>query len=282
MSAPLRDGSSAALLVLAQLLSLQLGSAVAKQAYGEVGPLALAGLRLGFAALVLWIVVRPRIGRLTWAQWRVAAALGVVFAGMNTAYFQAIRHLPLGVAATLELLGPLALALALSRRVEHLVVGLVALAGVLLLAAPGGAVSGTGVALGAVAAVCRAGYVVLNRRVGSLFPDWSGLTVALGVGACLLVPVAAVAEGRAVAAHPGVLGTGFLVALLSSLVPYSLDLLALRRIGVRAFGVLLALGPAVGAGVGLVVLGESLSVRQLGAVVLVVGAGVWAVRGGRR
>ncbi|MEU7578126.1 EamA family transporter [Streptomyces sp. NPDC041068] len=274
------SGRVAAGLVLAQILSLQLGSAVAKGAYGQVGPTALAGMRLGFAALVLWAVVRPRLMVLTAAQWRAAAGLGVVFAGMNAAYFQAIRHLPLGIAATLELLGPLALALALSRRVAHLLSGLLALAGVLLLAVPGGELAGAGIAAGAAAALCRAGYVVLNQRVGRLFPGWDGLTAALGIGACLLVPVAAVTEGRSVAAHPAALGTGVLVALLSSLIPYSLDMLALRRIGARGFGVLLALGPAVGAGVGFAVLGERLGPRECVAVTLVVAAGVWSVRAG--
>ncbi|MFJ2767899.1 EamA family transporter [Streptomyces sp. NPDC087300] len=284
---PGRDGDGAARapgarlaagLVLAQVLSLQLGSALAKGTYGQVGPTALAGMRLGFAALVLWTVVRPRLARLTAAQWRAAAGLGVVFAGMNTAYFQAIRHLPLGVAATLELLGPLALALALSRGAAHLLSGLLALAGVLLLAVPGGALPGAGIAAGVAAALCRAGYVVLNQRVGRLFPGWDGLTVALGIGACLLVPVAAATDGRSVAAHPALLGTGFLVALLSSLLPYSLDLLALRRIGARTFGVLLALGPAVGAAVGFAALGERLGPRECAAMALVVAAGAWSVR----
>ncbi|MFD9906584.1 DMT family transporter [Streptomyces sp. NPDC059063] len=269
-------------LVLAQVVSLQAGAAVAKAAYGHVGPTALAGMRLGFAALVLWCVVRPRLGEFTAGKWRAAVGLGVVLAAMNTAYFQAIDHLPLGVAATVELLGPLLLALALSRSLPQLCAGLLALVGVLLLAAPGGALPGLGLALGAVAAVCRAAYVVLNRRVGRLFTDWSGLTVALAVGSCLLVPVAAVADGAAVARHPEVLGVGLLVALLSSLIPYSLDLLALRRVGVRAFGVLLALGPAVGAAVGYVGLGEQLSGRQCGAVALVVVACAWSVRGGTR
>ncbi|MFF9895233.1 DMT family transporter [Streptomyces longispororuber] len=275
-----RAARGALVMVFAQVVSLQAGAAVAKGAYGDVSPTALAGMRLGFAALVLWCVVRPRLALLTAARWRAAVGLGVVFAAMNTAYFQAIGHLPLGVAATLELLGPLMLALALSRSLAQLCAGLLALAGVLLLAAPGGALPVAGLVSGALAAVCRAAYVVLNRRVGRLFPDWSGLTVALAVGALLLVPVGAVTDGAAVARHPAVLGTGLLVALLSSLIPYCLDLLALRRVGVRAFGVLLALGPAVGAAVGFAALGERLSGPQCGAVGLVVAACAWAVWSG--
>lgn len=197
---------------------------------------------------------------------------------MNLAYFQAISRLPIGVAATLELLGPLALSIALSRRIEHFVVALLALAGVLLLAAPGASLPAAGLLLGGAAAVCRAGYVVLSRQVGRLFPDWTGLTLALAVGACVLTPVIAVTDGARVAAHPSVLFTGLLVALLSSLIPYSLDMTVLRRIDARAFGVLLALSPAVAAGIGFVLLHEELTGRQLGAAALIVLAGVWSVR----
>ncbi|MEV1011189.1 EamA family transporter [Streptomyces sp. NPDC049881] len=267
----------APLLVLGQIVSMQLGSAVAKGAYDDAGPVALAGMRLIFAALVMCALVRPRLRRLTARQWRAALALGVTIGVMNMAYFSAIDHLPLGVAATLELLGPLALAAALSRRPAHLAAALLALAGVLLLTAPGGALPALGVALGATAAVCRASYVVLNGRVGRLFDDWTGLAVALAVGAVVVSPVAAVTSGAAVAAHPSVVGPGIAVALLSSLIPYSLDMAALRRIGPRVFGVLLALSPAAGAGVGFVLLDEELSARQLCAVALVVAAAAWSV-----
>ncbi|MGD6756550.1 EamA family transporter [Streptomyces sp. BH105] len=273
-----RGAAVAPALMLAQIASLQVGSAVAKGAYAAVGPTALAGMRLCFAAVLLWLLVRPRLRGITAAQWRAAGALGLLLAAMNLAYFQAISRLPIGVAATLELLGPLALSIALSRRIEHLVVGLLALAGVLLLAAPGASLPAAGLALGGAAAVCRAGYVVLSRRVGRLFPDWTGLTLALAVGACVLTPVTAVTDGGRVAAHPPVLFTGLLVALLSSLIPYALDMTVLRRIDARAFGVLLALSPAVAAGVGFVVLDEELTGRQLGAAGLIVAAGVWSVR----
>lgn len=273
-----RGAAAAPALMLAQIASLQVGSAVAKGAYAAVGPTALAGMRLCFAAVILWLLVRPRLRGIGAAQWRAAVALGLVLAAMNLAYFQAIGRLPIGVAATLELLGPLALSVALSRRVEHLVMALLALAGVLLLATPGASLPVAGFLLGGAAAVCRAGYVVLSRRVGHLFPDWTGLTLALAVGACVLTPVTAVTDGDRVAAHPPVLFTGLLVALLSSLIPYALDMTVLRRIDARAFGVLLALSPAVAAGVGFVLLDEELTGRQLGAAGLIVAAGVWSVR----
>ncbi|MEU0009038.1 EamA family transporter [Streptomyces sp. NPDC006314] len=143
---------------------------------------------------------------------------------------------------------------------------------------PGAALSAAGIVLGGVAALCRAGYVVLSQRVGRLFPDWTGLALALAVGACALTPVTAATDGAGVAAHPAVLGTGFLVALLSSLIPYALDMTVLRRIETRVFGVLLALSPAAAAGVGFVLLHEQLTARQLVAMTLVALAGAWSVR----
>ncbi|MEU7045183.1 EamA family transporter [Streptomyces varsoviensis] len=266
-------------LVLAQICSLQMGAAVAKGAYDQVGATALAGMRLFFAAVIMWVAGRPRLRRVDGPRWRAAVALGLALAAMNVAYFQAIRFLPIGVASTVELLGPLALAVALSRRVRDLAAALLALCGVLLLMAPGQALPVAGLLLGAAAAVCRAGYVVLSRQVGQRFPDASGLALALAVGACALTPVAAATAWRQVAAHPSVLGIGLLVAVLSSLVPYSLDMTVLRRVGVRAFGLLLSLSPAVGAGVGALLLHESLTGRQIAAIALVVAATAWSVAG---
>jgi len=274
----LQGAAAAPALMLAQIISLQAGSAVAKEAYATIGPTALAGMRLVFSAAILWVLARPRLRGVTARQWRAAISLGLVFAAMNLAYFQAISRLPIGVAATLELLGPLALSILLSRRLEHLAVALVALGGVLLLTAPGASLPAGGILLGGAAALCRAGYVVLSQKVGQLFSDWTGLALALACGACVLAPVAAVTDGDVVAAHPAVLGTGLLVALLSSLIPYSLDMTVLRRIDTRAFGVLLALSPAVGAGIGYVLLHEQLTTRQLCAMALVVLAGAWSVR----
>ncbi|NEY35253.1 EamA family transporter [Streptomyces sp. PRKS01-65] len=273
-----RTPAPAAALVLAQIVSLQAGSAVAKTAYDVVAPTAVAGMRLSFSAVVMVLLVRPRLRRLTPAQWRAAVPLGLVLAAMNAAYFQTISRLPLGVASTVELLGPLALSVALSRRWEHLATAALALTGVLLLTTPGAELPAAGLALGAVAACCRGAYVVLSRRVGGLFPDWSGLAVALAVGACVLGPLTAAAHGRALARHPEALGTGLLVGLLSSLIPYALDMTVLRRIDTRAFGILLALSPAVGAAAGFLLLGEELTTRHLLAMALVAAAGAWSVR----
>ncbi|MEU9606848.1 EamA family transporter [Streptomyces sp. NPDC048057] len=261
------------------MLSLQLGAAVAKGVYGQVGPVALAGLRLVISAAVICAVVRPRPRELDGAQWRAVISFGAVIALMNALYFQAIAHLPIGVASAVELLGPLALAAALSRRPRDLAVVAAATGGVFLLTAPGADLAWVGLLWGAGAAVCRGAYVVLSHRVGRGFDDATGLALALAVGACLLAPVAAATGGHQVVAHPQVLAVGALVAVLSSLVPYTLDMVVLRRVGVRTFGVLLALSPAVGAVVGALVLGEVLSAREAAAVLLIVVASAAAVYG---
>ncbi|MFJ5091768.1 EamA family transporter [Streptomyces sp. NPDC088674] len=270
----------APLLVLGQMCSLQLGAAVAKSLYGRVDPVVVAGMRLGFAAVLLALLVRPRLASYSRAQWLGACALGLVFAGNNLTFFLALDRLPLGVAATVELLGPLLLAVALSRRPAHLLAGLLGLCGVLLLGAPGGELPLAGLGFGLAAAGCRTAYVLLSKRVGRLFPDFGGLSLALLAGACALVPLAAVHGGGQVRADPGALLPGCAVALLSSLVPYALDMTVLRRIDSRAFGVLLALTPAVGALVGLAFLGEPLGVREVVAIALVVVAAGWSARAG--
>ena len=264
------------LLVLAQIASLQIGSAVAKAGYEQVSPLSLAGMRIAFAAAIMCAWIRPRPRQLAPRQWRAAIGLGLVIAAMNAAYFLAIERLPIGVASTLELLGPLLLSVSLSRRTEHAVIALLAVAGVLLIALPVGELPAFGIALGAFAAACRAAYVILGRRVGQLFPDWVGLTVALVVGACVLAPVALIADGSAIAGNPAIVWRGLAVAVLSSLVPYSLDMTVLRRIDVRTFGVLLSLSPVVGAVVALLTLDEQLSLRQACAIGLVILASAWA------
>ncbi|MGH3978318.1 MAG: EamA family transporter [Pseudonocardiaceae bacterium] len=197
---------------------------------------------------------------------------------MNLAYFHTIARLPIGIASTLELLGPLALAIVLTRRLSDLAWALLSITGLLLLTAPGADLSMLGIALGLLAAGCRAAYVLLNHRVGQLFTDWSGLALALAVGAGILAPVGAVTGGAGLLDWT-VLGAGVAVAVLSSLLPYCLDLVVLRRISARLFGILLSLSPAVGALVGYTVLGELLTTRQVVAVGLVVVASAGAVAG---
>lgn len=265
-------------LVLVQIASLQLGSALAKDLFSEVGATATAALRITLAALVLCATVRPRLRSRSAPQWRAVLALGAVLAAMNLAYFHTIARLPIGIASTLELLGPLALAIVLTRRLSDLAWALLSITGLLLLTAPGADLPMPGILLGLLAAGCRAAYVLLNRRVGQLFTDWSGLALALAAGAALLAPLGAVTGGARLL-DPGVLAAGAGVAILSSLLPYCLDLLVLRRISARLFGILLSLSPAVGALVGLGALGETLTAGQVVAIGLVMVASAGAVAG---
>jgi inner membrane transporter RhtA len=272
------SGVVAPVLVLTQITSLQVGSAVAKDAYGPISPTGLAGIRLAFSAVIMILLVRPKLRPIGVRQWRASIGLGIVLAAMNLAYFQAIGHLPIGVASTLELLGPLTLSLALTRKPSHLLAAVTAVSGVVLLTAPGGSWPAVGVLLGIVAALCRTAYVILNQRVGQLFTDWTGLTVALMVGTVGLAPIAVAVDGAAITARPQLALVGLIVAILSSVIPYSLDMIVLRRIGGRRFGVLLALGPAVAAAVGFVSLHEHLSAAQLAGIGLVVFAAAWSAK----
>ncbi|CAO5252112.1 EamA family transporter [Frankia sp. AgKG'84/4] len=257
-------------LVLAQVLSLQCGSAAAKNLFPAVGTTATVLMRLWFAALILLALARPNL-RATWARgMRPVAALGCVLAAMNMVYFQAVAYLPLGVAAVLELLGPLTLATVMSRSRADAATAALAFGGITLITFPHGAgVTTAGLALGLLSAVLRASYVLLSRHIGRASTDLSGLAVALLIGATAFTPFALVFGDVSRLDDPRNLALGLLVAVLSSALPYTLDLHALRRTTARVFGVLICLGPAVGAIVGYTLLGEALSSRQIIAILLI-------------
>ncbi|MCK9900220.1 hypothetical protein CC117_13950 [Parafrankia colletiae] len=257
-------------LVLAQVLSLQCGAAAAKNLFPAAGTTATVLMRLWFAALILLALARPNLRVACARGIRPVAALGCVIAAMNMAYFQAVARLPLGVAAVLELLGPLTVATVLSRSRTDVLAAALAFGGITLIAFPGGAgVTSAGLALGLLAAVLRASYVLLSGHVGRATADLSGLAVALLVGAFVFTPFALAFGGVDRLGHPRNLALGLLVAVLSSALPYTLDLHTLRRTSARVFGVLICLGPAVGGIVGYILLGEQLSPRQMIAVLLI-------------
>jgi len=267
---------SAAALVVLQICSLQLGATVAKVLFGMADPLLVAALRLLFAAILINIVVRPPLASLSAHQWCWIVTWGATFAAMNVAYFQALFYMPIGIAATFELLGPLALATAVARSVAGTVAGTLAAAGVVLLVGGIQSLPLMGIAFGAAAAVMRALYTVLNRKVGQLVSDWSGLSVALAVGALLTCPIVGM-HYQAIVHAPRVMVLGLAVAVLSSLIPYALDYVALRVMSIATFGVLLSLSPGLGALIGWVVLGERLSGLQWGSILLIVLSSVVAV-----
>ncbi|HVU91364.1 MAG TPA: EamA family transporter [Jatrophihabitans sp.] len=248
------------LMVLGGIASVQFGAAFADQLFDDAGPGGVVLLRLLLSAAVLLAVARPSLRGRSAADVRAAVAFGLVLAGMNWSFYEALDRLPLGVAVTIEFTGPLAVAVAGSRRTLDLLWAALAAGGVLLLALRGGAhgVHAAGVLLALVAAACWAGYILLSQRVGSAFAQLDGLAIALAVGTLLVIPVGVVQGGSALV-RPEVFGGGFAVAMLSSLIPYSLEIMALRRLSASTFGLLMSLEPAVAALAGVIVLGQSLT-----------------------
>jgi inner membrane transporter RhtA len=263
------------LLVLGGIGSVQFGAAFANTLFDDAGPGGVVLLRLLLSAVILLAVARPSVRHRSRRDVTAAVVFGLVLAGMNWSFYEALDRLPLGVAVTIEFTGPLAVALAGSRRLLDLVWVVLAASGVTLLALRGGhaGVHATGVVLALVAAACWACYILLSKRVGAAFAQLDGLAIALGVGSLLVVP-AGVVQGGSALLHPAVVAGGLGVALLSSLIPYSLEIMALRRLSASAFGLLMSLEPAVAALAGVIVLGQHLTAVLAVALVLVVVASV--------
>jgi inner membrane transporter RhtA len=263
-------------LVLAAISSVQFGAALAKTLFDEIGAGGTVFLRVVFAAVILATVWRPRVADARRGELWLAAAFGLVLGGMNLAFYSALDRIPLGVATTFEFVGPLGVAVAASRRALDLLWGALAAAGILLLSDFGDdGLDGLGVGLALLAGGFWAAYILLSARVGRTFPGGSGLALAMVVASALLLPVG-VADAGADLLLPGVLATAAGVAMLSSAIPYSLELEALRRMPAGVFGVLMSLEPAVAALAGFVVLGEDLAARELLAILLVVAASAGA------
>jgi inner membrane transporter RhtA len=262
---------------MASALSVQVGAAVATTLFDEIGPQGTVLLRTGFAALLLLAIWRPGVPWQATGPLRDAALLGGALAGMNLSFYAALDRIPLGIAVTLEFAGPFAVAIAGSqRRSDLLWVALAAAAIVLLSPAVHGSLDGVGVAFALLAGGFWAAYIVLAARVGRGFSGGRGLALAMAVAAVALVPVG-VAGGGGDLWRVEVLAVGLVVAVLSSAIPYSLELEALRRLREGTFGVLMSLEPAVAALVGLLVLGQGLSSTEVIAIGLVVIASAGAL-----
>jgi inner membrane transporter RhtA len=254
------------------IVTAQLGAAIAKDLFDSLGPGGTVFLRIAFATLVLLVLVRPKLGGYGRRAYLVAGLFGLALALMNLSLYLAFDRIPLGVAVTLEFVGPLSVAVAGSRRALDVLWVVLAAAGILLLA-PLGTFGGmdldpVGVAFALLAGCFWAAYILLSARTGSAFPGGTGLVFALCVGTVVLTPVGIAGAGSALL-DPKLLLAGFGVAMLSSAIPFFLDLEALRKIPARIFGVLMSLEPAVAALAGLVVLGERLGIRAVVAIVFV-------------
>ncbi len=268
-------------LVMGAILLTQLGASLAKGLFDEIGPGGTVFLRLAFGAVVLSLLSRPRLEGHDRRGVALILLFGLTFAGMNGSFYASIERIPLGVAVTIEFIGPLAVGLLGSRRPRDIVWVVLAAAGILLLG--DGIGEGTdpwGIALALLAGTFWAAYILLSARVGRRFDDGGGLALALVVGSVAVAPLGVV-QGGTNLLDPTVLAVGFLIAILASAVPYSFELEALRRLPAATFGVLMSLEPATAALVGLLVLGESLQTSEWLAVVMVVAASAGAARGAR-
>jgi len=282
-------------LILTGVVSVQVGAGLAARLFTQIPPAAVTALRLWTAAALMVVVgARPLrqnlaalVRRRSWRDAAVVAAFGLTLAVMNYSIYQAFARIPLGIAVTIEFLGPLAVAVATSRRLIDLLWVALAGAGVALLTGtgnPAGGGHGTdliGLAFALLAGTAWAAYIILSRATGRRFPGASGLTIAMLVAAVVIVPVG-VTAGRGALLRPSILATGLAIGLLSSIIPYTLELEALRRIPARVFGIWMSLEPAVAALVGLVMLGEALAVSEWAAIVCVMVACAGAARGSAR
>lgn len=273
----------ASVLAVAAIFSVQFGNALVGGMFESVGPLGAAAARLSFAAAILLAIVRPRVRGWSRRTWLSVAALGLALAGMNSCIYLAFDEIPFGIAVTIELLGPLTVAAAGSRRLLDLGWVALALGGVLLLgAAPGAHLAPTGVLFAVAAGGFWALYIVSSARLGSGSRGIDPLAVAMCVAALAALPLGAGEAAAAFAARPELAIAFIGAALMTSVIPYALEFVALRRMPVRIFGVLSSLGPAVAALAGFVVLSQRLSGVQVAAIALVVMACAGVVAFARR
>jgi inner membrane transporter RhtA len=265
-------------LVVAAIASVQFGGALAVRLFAEVGPAGAVLLRLGSASIVLFAVSRPRLEGQAWRQLPLVAAFGLVLAAMNLSFYSSIHRIPLGIAVSLEFLGPLSVAVAGSRRRVDLL--WVALAGVGILALTHGGshgVNGLGVALALLAGGLWAAYILLSARVGRAFERGTGLSLAMGFATLATLPVGVASAGSHLLTLRS-LALGSAVGMLSSAIPYSFELEALRRIAPPVFGVLMSLEPAMAALAGLLILNQGLTGRAVVGIALVITASIGAAR----
>jgi inner membrane transporter RhtA len=265
-------------LVLVAITSLQFGAALAGTIFDDIGPAGTALLRAFFAAVILQAIWRPRVRDHPPRDLRLVALFGLVLGAMNLCIYESFARIPLGIAVTIEFAGPLGLAVVLSRRRLDLACAALAAIGIVLLADPGGgAVDAVGVLLALVAAACWAAYILIAQAAGRVFTGGHGVALAMTVA--VVVPlVPGIAGAGADLLKPEWLAIGCAVALMSSVLPYSLETEALRRLPANVFGVLMSLEPAVAAIAGLVVLGQDLRARDVVAIALVVAASIGVTR----
>jgi len=265
-------------LVLAGGISVQFGGALAVTLMPRAGALGVVTLRLAVAAVVLLVVCRPKVRGYSRADWGTIVVFGATMAAMNGLFYQSVDRIPLGAAVTLEVLGPLTLSVLASRRAVNLIWAGLALGGVFLLGGGGfDSLDPLGVAFALSAGAMWATYIIFSARTGRRFPQADGLALAMVVAAVLFLPLGIIESGSKLLV-PTTFALGAAVAVLSSVLPYTLELLALRRLPASTFAILMSLEPALAATSGFLILDQSLSAMQALAIALVIAASMGAVR----
>ncbi|MDT3345089.1 EamA family transporter [Microbacterium aquilitoris] len=269
-------------LVVVGLCCQEVGASLAVVLFPQVGPLGMVMLRLVFSALILGLIARPSWRGRTRAAWVGVIQLGLALAVMNGFFYLALERLPLGVTVTIEVLGPLTLSIIASRRASAWIWAGLALVGVLALGGGGfDRLDLLGVVFALGAAVTWALYILASAKVGAAFPKLDGLAFAMAVGAVVSLLFGIVDAGSALL-RLDLVALGAAVALLSSTIPYALELIALRRLPAAAFAILMALAPATAALAGFLLLGQHLTALELVGIALVIVASVGAVRSAGR
>jgi inner membrane transporter RhtA len=275
-SASVFDRIPAPGLVIAGIASVQIGAAFATKLFDDLGPAGTVLLRVAFAALILLAIWRPSWRSHSASELRLAAIFGLTLAFMNLSFYIALDHIHLGIAVTLEFIGPLAVVLAGARSKLDLLWAVLAAAGVALLGGVSGA-NATGVFFALLAGAFWATYILVNARVGRVFPGGDGLAMAMTIGVIPLIPFG-IADAGTNLLDPRLLAVGLAVAVLSSVIPYSVEVEALRRLKPSVFGVLMSLEPAMAALAGFIVIGQDLSALDVVAMALVITASIGATR----
>jgi inner membrane transporter RhtA len=266
-------------LVLGAIVTVQSGAALATTLFDELGPAGAVLLRSLFAAVVLVAIWRPSLRGHSPAALRATVLFGISLAGMNLCFYEALDRLPLGIAVTFEFVGPLGVAVLSTRKAIDLLWALLAAAGIVLLSGGfgGSGIDGAGAALALVAGFFWGAYILIGGALGRILEGGTGLALGMSVSAVLVAPFGIAAGGRELLV-PHLLALGAAVAILSSVIPYSFEFEALRRLPPGVFGVLMSLEPAVAATIGLIALGQDLAPREIVAIGLVVVASAGALR----
>lgn len=264
-------------LVLIGILSVQFGAVISKGQFGDIPPLGMVFLRLITSSLILLVLARPRLRGRPLIDWRPVLALGFALGAMNWAFYESFARIPLGVAVTIEFAGPLLLAAVGSRRPRDFAWVLLAALGIILFGAGPTRLDPVGFGLALLAGGCWALYIVSTAATGRRWAGIEGLAVASTIATLALAPFAVVSAGSTLV-EPRLLVLGVLVGLLSSVVPYSLEMVALRTLPPRVFGILMSLEPAAGALVAAILLSEFLTPAQLVAMACVIAASMGAAR----